>query len=196
MSDEAQRNAITRVAWDLFLKQGFARTAMAEVAAATHMSLSTIYRFFPGKNELFAAVVSLHRESMLALPGNYDDMPLVDALLHIFQIDIDPVADQQRHALMTMFIAESHRIPELAPILMQQGPLQAHALLVEWLDRQQVNGRIGTISSDITAKMLMDIAFGAPGLKDGTGPQWPGGDNRLTYLRQCFTTLIEGLRPR
>lgn len=194
--DAKQKAEITKAAWDLFMGKGFAQTSMADVASAAHMSLTTIYRLFPGKNDLFAAVVSLHRESMVALPGNYDELPLVDALLQIFRIELDPEAEQIRHSVMQMFITASHHIPDLQPILMQEGPMQAHSLLVAWLEDQKAKGRLTFSSGEITARMLMDITFGAPGLKDGSGPQWPGGNDRPAYLRVCFTMLLDGLRPR
>lgn len=195
-TDTAQRERIVRIAWALFVERGYGRTTMTDVAAGAHMSLSTIYRFFPGKTELFAAIVAQHRRSMLALPGDYDDLPLVEALLRIFQADIDAEAERQRRALVTMFIVESRQFPELQPIFHDEGPMHSHALLVAWLEEQKNRGRVAFSDSSIAAKMLMDVAFGAPSLKEGPGPQWPGGEDRAVYLRHCFSMLAQGFAPR
>ncbi|WP_075289382.1 TetR/AcrR family transcriptional regulator [Pararhizobium arenae] len=196
VADAEQRDTVIQVAGELFLKRGYGRTMMSEVAAQAGMSLSTIYRLFPSKTDLFAALVCQHRRSMLALPGDYDAYSLVDALMMIFQIEIDHEADQERHALMSMFIAESQRRPELAPILFEQGPLQAHGLLAEWLEHQANLKRVRFSDSSVLSRMLMDIVFGAAALKDDKVPNWPGNSDRANYLRACFTIVTEGLKPR
>lgn len=195
-TDAAQRERILHIAWTLFAERGYGRTAMTDVAAGARMSLSTIYRFFASKTELFAAIVAQHRHTMLALPGDYDDLPLVEALMRIFHADLDVDAEARRRALITMFIAESRQYPELQPIFHDEGPGQSLALLSAWLEDQKIRGRIAVSNSRIAAKMLMDVAFGAPSLKDGPDPQWPGGDDRAVYLRHCFSMLARGIAPR
>ncbi len=195
-SDAAQKEAVTRAAWTCLLERGYARTTMGDVAAAAQMSLSTIYRFFPGKTDLFSAVVALHRQSMLALPGDYDDMPLEEALGRIFQIDLDQEATRQRDALMTMLLVESRQFPELSTVFHAEGPQHAHKLLAAWFDRQKARGRLVVPDADVAARMLMDVVFGAMSLKATDAPQWPGGDDRPAYLRRCFAMIAEGMRPR
>ena len=41
----------------VFLRYGYARTTMAELAAAAALSRPTLYELFPGKDDLFAAVI-------------------------------------------------------------------------------------------------------------------------------------------
>jgi AcrR family transcriptional regulator len=195
-SDATHREAVTRAAWTCFLERGYGRTTMGDVAAVAHMSLSTIYRFFPSKTDLFSAVVALHRQSMLALPGAYDDLPLDVALGRIFQIDLDDEARRQREALMTMLLVESRQFPELETLLHEHGPQHAQRLLAEWLERQQRLNRLAVSDAGIAAKMLMDVVFGATSLKSTDAPQWPGGDDRPAYLRHCFSMIAEGLKPR
>ena len=195
-SDDTHRQAVTRAAWTCFLEHGYGRTTMGDVAAAARMSLSTIYRFFPSKTDLFSAVVALLRQSMLALPGAYDDLPLDVALGRIFQIDLDDEARRQREALMTMLLVESRQFPELATLLHEQGPMHAQRLLAEWLERQQSLNRLAVPDAVIAARMLMDVVFGASSMKPPDAPHWPGGDDRPAYLRLCFSMIAEGLKPR
>lgn len=195
-TDGEQMRAISDIAAQLFLERGYGRTAMGEIAAAARVSLNTIYRLFPGKSELFAAVVASHRQTMLALPGDYDDMALEAALARIFRVDIDDEAVRQREALMTMFLVESRQFPELGPILFAQGPQRSRALLVAWLERQNDLGRTRIADPELAGAMIMDIVFGAASLKTSNLPQWPGGPDRRTYLKQCFTMLANGMTPR
>lgn len=169
---------------------------MGDVAAAARVSLTTVYRLFPGKRDLFKSVVELHRRTMLALPGDYDDCTLEEALYRIFQIDIDPESEKERDALMTLFIVEGQRFPELHPLLREYGAEQSAILLSAWLQRRAELGLACIPDPSIAAKMLMDIIFGAVSLKSGKGAEWPGGSERKTYLRHCLCLVANGLLPR
>ncbi|WP_316861190.1 TetR/AcrR family transcriptional regulator [uncultured Cohaesibacter sp.] len=195
ISVAAHRQAITNAAWPLFLEKGYRGTTVSKVAAAAHVSLRTVYQIFPGKLELFASVVEEHRHSMVALPADYDHLPMIEALYRIFQIDIDAKAQQRRLALLTMFIEESRQFPELGPILQEHGPDHARALLVDWLEHQQQLGRISVSNADFTAQMLMDVVFGASSLNFTRQLKWPGAADRKDYLGHCLTILIKGLQP-
>ena len=54
---EARKAAAVEAATVVFLRYGYARTTMAELAAAAELSRPTLYELFPGKDELFAAVI-------------------------------------------------------------------------------------------------------------------------------------------
>jgi len=51
------RAQIVDVARKIFTRYGFRKTTMDEIAAATHKGKSSIYYYFPGKEEIFRAVV-------------------------------------------------------------------------------------------------------------------------------------------
>ena len=53
----ARRTAVVEAASVVFLRYGYARTTMAELAAAAELSRPTLYELFPGKDDLFAAVI-------------------------------------------------------------------------------------------------------------------------------------------
>ena len=116
-SDDTQRLAIVDGARQLFVERGYGRTTTDDVAAQCRISKQTLYRLFPGKAALFAAVVEAHRYSMLALPGDYDALPLEQALAQIFQIDIDPKLDEDRMALLRLVTLETRQHPELEEMM-------------------------------------------------------------------------------
>ena len=53
----ARGTAAVEAASVVFLRYGYARTTMAELAAAAGLSRPTLYALFPGKDDLFAAVI-------------------------------------------------------------------------------------------------------------------------------------------
>jgi AcrR family transcriptional regulator len=62
-------NKILDAARDIFSRFGFRKTTMDEIAKAVHMGKSSIYYYFPGKEDVFKAVVDkealLFREELI-----------------------------------------------------------------------------------------------------------------------------------
>ncbi len=52
------RERIARVAEEMFRRMGFAKTAVADIAAELGMSPANVYRFFPSKNAIVEAICS------------------------------------------------------------------------------------------------------------------------------------------
>ena len=73
---------------------------------------------------------------MLALPGDYDELPLDQALEKIFKIDIDPKADKERVALLRLVLMEALQFPELEDILRRHGGDRSREELANWLSEQ------------------------------------------------------------
>lgn len=196
MTDEQQATAIARQARDLFLENGYTRTPMEDIAARCHISKRTLYRLFPNKTEIFGAIIDDHRQSMLALPSDYDDLPLEEAIGRIFLVDIDEEAHRRRMELVHLVIVEAHQFPELAALLHERGGDKSRVMLTEWLEAQARRGRVDIEDADATAKTLMDMMFGAIVIDRGKGPQRPGGDDRRIRLRHAIRIFVNGVRRR
>jgi len=57
-------SAILDAARRCYLAEGFSRTGMKEVAAAAGVARSTVYRYFPGRDQLLVATVKREMEAM------------------------------------------------------------------------------------------------------------------------------------
>lgn len=55
----ARRDAIARAATDVFIRYGYARTTMGDLAAAAGIARPTLYLSFPHKKDVFGAVIGL-----------------------------------------------------------------------------------------------------------------------------------------
>jgi TetR/AcrR family transcriptional repressor of mexJK operon len=55
---EQKQSEIVSAAESLFLQQGYGATSMDQIAEAASVTKQTVYRYFPSKDELFAAVMS------------------------------------------------------------------------------------------------------------------------------------------
>lgn len=195
-SDAAQRAALVAGAYRLFLHTGYGGTTMDAVAAECRMSKRTLYRFFPGKADLFAAVVDAHRQSMLALPGDYAHLPLDAALEAIFRVDLTEQEDHARRALLRLVLVEGPLFPELHQILEQAGADPSRAELAAWLAAQAAAGRLVVEDATATARILMDMMFGADLPKADGEPQKPDTAARRTHIRRCVRLFLNGTLPR
>ncbi|MFG1477211.1 TetR/AcrR family transcriptional regulator [Xanthobacter sp. V4C-4] len=196
--DAVQRAAIVAGAHHLFVCAGYGGTTMDGVAAECRISKRTLYRFFPGKAELFAAVVEAHRHSMLALPGDHAHLPLDRALEAIFRIDISPEEDRARRALLRLVVSEGARHPELAEIVERAGAERARADLAAWLAAAAADGRLVLDDASAMARILMDMVFGAVLPQAGGAVHWPEAEAEAqrSHIRRCIRLFLHGAARR
>lgn len=107
----------------LFLDKGYGATSMDAVAAAAPVSKRTLYHHFPGKAELFAAVVDEAWSHLTRTPPIAPDDPGEPA-----EVLAAYVARLARHwdqpdviALLRLIIAEAPRFPELSQAYFAAG---------------------------------------------------------------------------
>lgn len=74
MEDNEIKDRILKKAEEMFLQFGFSRVTMEEIAADLGMSKKTLYKFFPGKEQLLKEIISCRRcdfeDYILKLWGN------------------------------------------------------------------------------------------------------------------------------
>lgn len=193
-SDEEQTAIIVGKAIELFLDVGFVAMRMDDVAAARRISKRTLYRLFPGKLDLFRAMVDVHRQSMLIFPPMEHRMPLEDTLAKVFRLDIDPEEDCRRMGFIHRALAETRGVPELGDILHREGGEKGRALLAAWLADWKNTGAVRIGDPHTAASILMGMVFGAVVLKPGDVSRWPGGSDRKAYLQECIRYFVNGAK--
>jgi TetR/AcrR family transcriptional regulator, mexJK operon transcriptional repressor len=193
-SDEEQRDIILSRAMEMFLESGFIATRMDDLAGSCRISKRTLYRFFPSKLDLFAALVNAHRCSMVDFPPGLDELTLEAALLQVFRVELDPEEDFRRMLFVQRTLADARAVPELGDILHNEGGQRAKRLLAEWLAKRKCREQIGSGDPTHLAAMLMDLVFGAIAIKPVTTSYWPGGSDRKAYLKNCIRYFANGIR--
>lgn len=196
MPDQARRREIAARAYDMFRELGYARLTTDAVAARCQISKRTLYQLFPNKAALFVAIIDAHRQRMIALPGDYDDLPLTTALNLIFFNDIDDEADRERFDFLQLVFVESVLNPELGVITDQYGRQATLQLLGDWIERQRTLGRIDVPDAYDAARMLMEMIIGSVIGTRGGRPEWPGSERRRAYVSQCINVFVNGVRAK
>ncbi|WP_018700357.1 TetR/AcrR family transcriptional regulator [Amorphus coralli] len=192
-SDDEQRDAIIQAANDLFVAHGYDRTTMDDVAARCGISKRTLYRLFPSKSELFASLIRAHRSCLLALPGDYDDMPIDRALERILRADLAPSEERQRHAILRLVRVESAQHPELGDILVREGGDQMRSALAAWLAGRAADGSIRLEEPEVAAHILLDMVFGTMVIRGPDDPLVPKGRDRAAHVRRCIAIFLHGV---
>lgn len=192
MPDKVQRSLIIECAGQLLLEKGYGRTTTDDVAARCHISKQTLYRLFPGKPALFAAVVDANRQSLLALPGNYEGLALDEALEKIFKLDIDSRTEKERITLVITLMIEAPQFPELWQIMQRHGFEASRAELADWLTEQKKRGRINIDDAGNAAGMLMDMVFGRI-FRTMIGTPWPSPEQMRGHVRRCVSVFLRGV---
>lgn len=174
---------ILTAATTLFLKQGFARTTMDQVAAASGAGKSSLYARYASKQALFGAVVQHSIEMMFGnltvLPHGCDPtarlrhtgLELLRNLLHPRCI-----------ALMRMTAAETANFPELAAMAYQVSLEGAVRCLSDTLSS------CGVVSSDAQAKRFVELVLQPAAFK-----ALYGADVQM-LLKRCQNDISDAIR--
>lgn len=111
MKAERTRRQITEVAVTAFIEHGYDETTMEQIAEAAEIGTSTLYRYFPSKEQLilepFAEVLDFGR----FLRARPSDEP-VDAALAVALLDLaDELVDDDRRIPQIRRIIDTSAVP-------------------------------------------------------------------------------------
>jgi AcrR family transcriptional regulator len=165
-SDDDLRQRIVTAAHACFVAHGFGRCSTAAIAAAAQLSKRDLYRIFPGKQDVFAAVIADRLPDLLDLPQPKSSrageaMSLEDTLVRIFRLDLDAKAADERDAMINLFAREALQYPVLSDLIYDSGIIRAREDLASWLEEQNRRGRLRVADTTNCAGLLMDVVFGA-----------------------------------
>ncbi len=193
LRDDTQRDAILEKSRRLFVQKGYGATTTEDIAAACKISKQTLYRLFPSKPTLFAAVIEAARPQWLEFPVP-EDLPLQQALERIFRIDISDEEDQDRLELARLRLTECPNHPELHQLITEPGMNHPLAPLAFWMARQEELGRLELAGDAFSlARMLADMVFGALVMNSFNDFRWPSGKARQAHIRNAIRVFLHGV---
>ena len=140
----ARRKAFVDAARDLFFANGYAGTTMSSIASKVGGSKTTLWTYFPSKEELFAAVV----DDIVAQYGDAlaIDLPLdepVPDVLRIFgNLLLTKLTATPILSLFRLVVGEAERFPHLAETFYERGPRRGKARAATWVGEKMVRGEL------------------------------------------------------
>jgi AcrR family transcriptional regulator len=124
---------ILEAATQLFLKVGYEQTSIDAILLESGGSKSTLYAYFPTKEDLFRAVIDnvVDNDAGPAL----EIVANAHLVLVQFAVHRQRVVMSARHrAVLGLVIAERDRFPDLARIYLDRGPSKSYRLLATYLE--------------------------------------------------------------
>lgn len=158
-STSPKRAAIIAAATDLFTHAGYGAVSMDAIAAKAGVSKRTVYSHFPGKDVLFAAVMTRHCGTVAGADGWVLDpeveprQMLTDRGRRFLKLITSPEAV----ALFRTVTAEAERFPELGRAFFETGPKCWAGSFEEYLRAQDQKGRLRIPDPTLAAKFLFSL---------------------------------------
>lgn len=156
---DARREAILRVAREVFLKEGYAAASMSAIAARVGGSKGTLYNHFKSKEALFTAFLreACAAESDHAFDFSDYDGDVEAALRRLGGRFLRFVLSDTVSAVHRVVIAEGVRFPELGRTFYEIGPKKAVDRTAAFLERQMSGGRLRRADPRHAAEQLLDL---------------------------------------
>lgn len=153
-----KRAAIIAAATELFTHAGYGAVSMDAIAARAGVSKRTVYSHFPGKDVLFAAVMTRHcgvvaGDAWTMDPEVEPREMLADRGRRFLRLITSPEAV----ALFRTVTAEAERFPELGRAFFETGPKCWTGSFEAYLRAQDEKGRLRIPKPEMAAKFLFAL---------------------------------------
>jgi AcrR family transcriptional regulator len=182
-SEQADR-AIIEAALDLFAESGVEGTCIEAVAARAGVGKSTIYRRWPGKEELLVDALATLKTPLPEPAGG----PVRDDLAALLHVMCDDMSDPRRARAAALLYGEGANYPRLMARFTEAVVEPRREVFRKVLRRGIETGEIST-DADIDTALLMMIGAVQARVR-GLEPMPPG------YAGHVVDQLLRGLAPR
>jgi AcrR family transcriptional regulator len=184
---EEVRKKVVEAAYSLFLQKGYHRTTMEEIASLLGVTKPAIYQYFPGKEDLYAAVAEHGREELAAIlerSFNNRDLRAGSEIMFDTLARYTPQFNSM-YSEMMLLAAHNERIRDL----LRQDRIEDIRIVEQFIARQQGKGLIsGKLDSRVLAiacdalvnGLLIDIMAGLD--KEEAKKIWIAAVTQLTSM--------------
>jgi AcrR family transcriptional regulator len=136
------RLRLIKAATQVFASSGLAGATTREIARVAGVNEVTLFRYFPSKEQLLAAVIQQVMSLQVETLANQDEwtQDLHVDLKHYAQLYNQML--EEHEALMRMFIGEAKRHPDAARQILYDACQSLNEQLVRYLKKGQENGTV------------------------------------------------------
>ena len=140
----ARRKAFVDAARAAFFTNGYAGTTMSSIASKVGGSKTTLWSYFPSKEDLFEAVVdSIVEEYGDALAVDLPlDEPVPEVLRRFGNLLMTKLTATPILSLFRLVVGEAERFPHLAKTFYDRGPRRGKARAAIWVAEKMARGEL------------------------------------------------------
>jgi AcrR family transcriptional regulator len=183
-----------------FGENGYANTRLADVTRKAGVSMSTLLRYFPSKDEIFREVVrttligSLSARDAAAVPA--EEPSAADAVRALARRYWSTMEQPELAAIVRLIVGELPRFPELAVFHATEALERFVRVLERIIARGVARGELRPVDTRAAARTILAalaahaLWFAYPAIYGGI----TGGD-RERAMETTIETLIQSLRP-
>lgn len=157
---EQKRSAILNAAGCEFLNSGYEGTSVDRIAENAGVSKATVYSHFPGKEDLFQAVIKSKVESYEFDDDTHAPEDLKDGLTYIAMRFFELLNDEQVISMHRVVIGESVRHCEMAKLFFKNGPDKTSKALAKYLDQHVQDSNLKIDDTQEAAKQFFHMIAG------------------------------------
>lgn len=150
---------VLKGAREIFMRDGFERASVDDIAKAANVSKATLYSYFPDKRTLFQEVITTECKQLSQ--GIIDqinpDNSARDQLLFAATQSIRFIVSDFAQKMFRICLAESDRFPELGQAYYESGPGNGHCELVNHLSAAVECGELKIDDVDMAAWQFTEL---------------------------------------
>ena len=155
----ARLTKILNAATDLFLEVGYEQTSIDAILVRSGGSKSTLYAYFPTKEDLFRSVIDSVVDNS-DLGAALDISANARFVLTEFAVSRQRVVLSPRHrAVIGLVIAERDRFPDLAQIYWERGPQRSGRQLITYLEALRNREILAIDDAEEAAEFFIGMIF-------------------------------------
>ncbi|MFZ5520560.1 MAG: TetR/AcrR family transcriptional regulator [Pseudomonadota bacterium] len=155
---EARPQELLDAALDLFVEKGFAATRLDDVARRAGVSKGTVYLYFPGKEELFKAVVRHSLTPIIAVGADLLDShrgTTADLLRELMRMWWMRVGSTRASGIFKLILAEACNFPDLTRFYVDEVVLPVRGVLAQAIERGIASGEFRPLNVDEVVHALI-----------------------------------------
>ena len=177
----------------VFRKAGYGGSSMDEIAAEAKVSKATLYRYYPTKKSLFAAVLGDLPVAQFEAPRGLGGRP-TDVLRKLGRHILEALCDPAYQDLMRVTLAERSRFPELSAALWDQVIGRGVRLMTGLLTKEVAKGNLRRLDPALAAQEFVGMLL-AFALMQGFAPR-PTKRDPDQVVSQAVEVFLFGSKQR
>jgi TetR/AcrR family transcriptional repressor of mexJK operon len=150
---------ILRGAAAVFAEDGYEGASMSRIAARAGVSKGTLYNYFAGKAEMFAAwmVLECQRSLIHVFANNAVEGEPAVVLRQIGERMLRVMISPMGITMHRMAVSEAQKFPELSRAFYDAGPARATKHMAAWLEAQTQAGRLAVPDPEFAAQQFFAL---------------------------------------
>lgn len=156
----AKEEQILAGARQVFMEHGFEGASIDEITRVAGVSKPTLYRYFPDKRHLYAAIFAREcdRHAAELFPADLDGADIAEVLRRIGRSYLELLLSPAAQGAFRVSISDAQRFPELSRAFYRAGPGRGTDLLQGILAAHIAKGELEIDDLPLAAAQFLELA--------------------------------------